>query len=64
MDYEFWRNLRLKENKTKEEQLLLDSRSVIANISEYLISYDKCHSNAENTLEKIREEISQISNEL
>lgn len=36
-----WRNLRLKENKTEQEELLLEFRYTLASISELVLSNAK-----------------------
>ena len=64
MDYEFWRNLRKKDNKTEEEKLLLELRESIAIVSEILVDYDKCHYSEEKAIEQIRNTINEVTNKL
>ena len=64
MDYKFWSNLRKKVNKTEEEKLLLDLRKSVTIASEILISYDKCHYTEEETIERIRNTLKEVINEL
>lgn len=64
MNYKFWSNLRKKENKTEEEQLILKLHESVATISEILIGYDKCHYTEEKVIEDIRKTIDQVINEL
>ena len=53
IDYKYWRYLRNKENKTPEEWWILQAKSVLTIISEYMLSYNKQERDAETTLEDI-----------
>ena len=48
-------NIRHKENKTEEDELLLNYRRTLASISNILVSQSKGHIEDEYAIEKIRE---------
>ena len=50
-----WRNLRLKENKTEQEELLLEFRYALASISELVLSNAKIELTDTQALEEIKE---------
>ena len=53
IDYKYWRYLRNKESKTPEEWWMLQAKSALTIISEYMLSYNKQECDAETTLEDI-----------
>lgn len=59
-----WRALRKKENKTKEEQLLVDLKDSLVNICEVLVSNSKCHKSDKETIDEIRNILGEVSYKL
>ncbi len=55
-----WRNLRLKENKTEQEELLLEFRYALASISELVLSNAKIELTDTQALEEIKEILDNI----
>lgn len=55
-----WRNLRLKENKTEQEELLLEFRYTLASISELVLSNAKIELTDTQALEEIKEILDNI----
>ena len=55
-----WRNLRLKENKTEQEELLLEFRYALASISELVLSNVKIELTDTQALEEIKEILDNI----
>ena len=55
-----WRNLRLKENKTEQEELLLELRYTLASISELVLSNAKIELTDTQALEEIKEILDNI----
>lgn len=51
-------NIRHKEIKTQEDELLLKYHEILATICEYLVSESKWHISSEDAIKKIREIIS------
>lgn len=57
-----WRQLRKKENKTKEDEILLEFRDSITIISETLVDNSKMHISDKECIEEIREILTKIEN--
>ena len=55
-----WRNLRLKENKTEQEELLLEFRYALVSISELVLSNAKIELTDTQALEEIKEILDNI----
>lgn len=55
-----WRNLRLKENKTEQEELLLEFRYALASISELVLSNAKIELTDTQALDEIKEILDNI----
>lgn len=59
-----WRALRKKENKTKEEQLLLDLKDSLVDICEALVANSKSHKSDKETIDEIRTILGEVSYKL
>lgn len=60
MNIKDWRNLRLKENKTEQEELLLEFRYALVSISEIILSDAKIELTDTQALEEIEEILDNI----
>ena len=60
MEDKDWRNLRLKENKTEQEELLLEFRYALVSISELVLSNAKIELTDSQALEEIKEILDNI----
>ena len=60
MNIKDWRKLRLKENKTEQEELLLEFRYALASISEIILSDAKLELTDTQALEEIEEILDNI----
>lgn len=64
MDYRGWYNLRHKESKTEQEELLLELRKTIGVISEILVNYDKGNYSEEGAIKDIGEVLGEVTHKL
>ena len=55
--YKLFKEIKNKSERLPVEQHFLSQREKLANISEVLIGWDKCHVDAEEALELIRKEL-------
>lgn len=60
MDCKYWHNLRNKDNKSKEELMLLESRNTLLTISEIVASYNKGIYDSNLALNKIKNKVNDI----
>lgn len=59
-EYKYWHDLRNKENKSKEELMLLESRKALITISEMLLNYRKNWLDPIATLDQINDKVQDI----